>query len=194
MERDEAICAHCVQCAPPWQYTTYGCRNGPSADNSAVDPLINVPSAKTTGLSYPDVAAATGSTYDPTGEFACITALDICIQTILHLLDAHQQLISGRTCTIWQNLSIASADPNLRAVMNDGRVSALSSGITSIPASCAFCSSSRPPFNASPTLEGAIHRPAPLQSSAMPNIECLLVAWALWTGHCMHCAMPCPKV
>jgi hypothetical protein len=38
-----------------WQYTTYGGLMGPSADSSAVDPSMKVPSAKMTSSPYPAV-------------------------------------------------------------------------------------------------------------------------------------------
>jgi hypothetical protein len=38
-----------------WQYTTYGGLMGPSAESSAVDPSMKVPSAKMTSSPYPAV-------------------------------------------------------------------------------------------------------------------------------------------
>ena len=50
--------AQWVQWVPPWQYTTYGARNGPSALNSAVLPSMNVPFPKMTSSPYPGVIPA----------------------------------------------------------------------------------------------------------------------------------------
>ena len=48
--------------SPPWKYTAYGGRMGPSAESSMEEPCTNAPAAITTSESYPGIAQGTGVT------------------------------------------------------------------------------------------------------------------------------------